>query len=288
MTDDVVADFMTDVIPDTGAYDEPVRGRVLMNREQVVIVTADDRTAFAIDDVFDLAYGSAPTEMRRFFEDTVTIAYEKLGQKRVALVEGADDVVERFTNLLFKGILNETPVTIKHPAKVGGRVTDASFRRASMYVSPTAVRFSADDPLTIDVSTVSHFERVNRAVGDTQRSMLSIRHAPEREVVTTEIGLSSQNKLNVLGRFLRTEYTQLREELEDVSLSDEEVEALVGLYSGATVGSLAGMLGVDASRASYLLDTLVEKGLLEETASGMELTPIGTLAVGQHLEDVNL
>ncbi|MFW5924227.1 MAG: CheF family chemotaxis protein [archaeon] len=288
MTDDVVADFTTDVVPDTGAYDEPVRGRVLMNREQVVIVTADDRTAFAIDDVFDLAYGSAPQDMRRFFEDTVTIAYEKPGEKRVALVEGADDVVERFTNLLFKGILNDTPVTVKHPARVGGRVTDAGFRRASLFLSQTAVRFSGDDPLTIDVSTVSHFERVQREVGDDSRSMLSVRHAPNREVVTTEIGLASQKKMNVLGRFLRTEYTQLREELEDVSLSDDEIEVLVGFYSGATEGSLAGMLGVDASRVTYLLDTLVEKGLLEESNGGMGLTSIGTLAVGEHLEDVNL
>lgn len=288
MTDSVVADFTTDVIPDTGRYDEPVRGRVLMNRDQVVIVTADDRTTFAIDDVFDLAYGSAPKEMRRFFEDTVTIAYEAFGEKRVALVEGADDTVERFTNLLFKGVLNDTPVTVKHPAKVGGRVTDESFQRASLYIGPSSVRFKGDSSLSIDVSTVSHFERVQREVGDSTRSMLSVRHAPSMEVVTTEIAIGSEKKMNVLGRFLRTEYSQLRNELEDVALSETEVEALVGLYSGATAGSLAGMLGVDASRVTVLFDTLVEKGLLEESPSGMELTPIGTLAVGEHIEDVNL
>lgn len=288
MNDSVVADFTTEVIPDTGEYDEPVHGRVLMNREQVVIVTADDRTSFPIDGVFDLAYGSAPKEMRRFFEDTVTIAYKAGGQKRVAFVEGADDVVERFTNLLFKAILNDTPVTVKHPAKVGGRVTDASFRRAVLFLSPPAVRFKSDDPLTIDVSTVSHFERVQRKIGDDERSVLSVRHAERGEVMTTETGIGSERKMNVLGRFLRTEYTQLREELEDVSLSEEEIEAMVGLYSGATEGSLAGMLGVDASRVTYLLNTLVEKGLLEESASGMELSSIGTLAVGEHLEDVNL
>lgn len=288
MTDGVVADFTTDVIPDTGTYDEPVRGRVLMNREQVVIVTADDRTTFAIDDVFDLAYGSAPKGMRRFFEDTVTVAYESVGQKRVALIEGADDVVERFMNLLFKGVLNGTTVTIKHPARVGGRITDEPFRRASLYIAPTEVRFKSDSPLAISVSSVSHFERVEREIRGKTRPVLSVSHSDGRDTVTTEIGLTSDRKMNVLGRYLRTEYSQLREELADISLSEEEIEVLVGLYSGASAGNLAAMLGVDASRVSYVLESLVEKGLLEESSDGMALSATGTLAVGQHIEDVNL
>lgn len=288
MTDGVVADFTTDVIPDTGRYDEPVRGRVLMNREQVVIVTADDRTSFDIDDVFDLAYGSAPDGMRRFFEDTVTVAYESVGQKRVALIEGADDVVERFMNLLFKGVLNGTTVTVKHPARVGGRITDEPFRRASLFIAPTEVRFKSEDPLAITVTSVSHFERVVREVRGTSRPLLSVRHVDAGETVTTEIGLTSERKMNVLGRYLRTEYSQLKEELADVSLSEEEIEVLVGLYSGASEGNLAAMLGVDASRVTYLLNSLVEKGLLDESSDGMVLSPTGTLAVGEHIETVNL
>lgn len=288
MNDTVVADFMTDVIPDTGAYDEPVRGRVLMNREQVVIVTADDRTSFAIEDVFDLAYGSAPDGMRRFFETTVTVAYENRGQKRVALIEGEDDVVERFMKLLFKGVLNGTKVTVKHPARIGGRITDESFHPAKLFVAPTEVRFKSDDPFAIVISTVSGFKRIDREVGDETKTLLSVRHAPEGSMMTTEIALASERKMNVLGRYLRTEYSQLKEDLADISLSDSEIEILVGLYSGASEGNLAGMLGVDASRVTYLLDQLVEKGLLEEVEGGMELTSTGTLAVGEHLEDVNL
>lgn len=288
MTESVVADFVTDVIPDTAAYDEPVRGRVLMNREQVVFVTADDRTGFAIDDVFDVAYGSAPKELREFFEDTVTVAYSARGGQHVAIIEGADQTVERFTNLLFKGVLNGTTVYVKHPARVGGRITDEPFRRAGLFVSPTAVKFKADDPFAIDVSTVSKFERVDREVNGSTRPVLSVQHTAGMEMVTSEVALQPERKMNVLGRFLRIEYTQLREDLADISLSDEEIEVVVGLYSGATEGSLAGMLGVEASRVSTMLKKLVEKGLLEDGSSGWALTPIGKLAVGEHIEDVNL
>ncbi|MFB6081560.1 MAG: CheF family chemotaxis protein [Halanaeroarchaeum sp.] len=288
MSDAVVADFVTDIIPDTSSYDEPVRGRVLMNRQQVVLVTPEGRTSFPIDQVFDVAYGSAPRELREFFEDTVTVAYRAMGGRHVALIEGADETVSRFTTLLFKGVLNGTEVGVKHPARVGGRVTDQPFRTATLAVAPRRVRFQADSPLTVDVSTVSHFERVEREVDGQSRSVLSVRHADGHDVVTTEVAIHPERKMNVLGRFLRIEYSQLREELADVSLSDQEIEVLVGIYSGATEGSLAGMLGVDASRVSSMLSTLVQKGLLAETAGGWELTATGTLAVGKHLEDVNL
>ncbi|MFB6071194.1 MAG: CheF family chemotaxis protein [Halanaeroarchaeum sp.] len=288
MNQSVVADFVTDVIPDTGRYDEPVRGRVLMNRERVVLVTADDRTTFAIDDVFDVAYGSAPRELREFFEDTVTVAYESTGTKRVALVEGADETVERFTTLLFKGVLNDSSVSVNHPARVGGRVTDGEFRTARLFVSDSRVSFKSGEPFSIDVSTVSHFERVDRDLGGTSRSVLSVRHAEDHDVVTTEIAMQPERKMNVLGRFLRIEYSQLREDLAEISLSEDDVEVLVGLYSGATAGSLAGMLGVDASRVTTMLATLADKGLLRDSADGWTLTSLGKLAVGEHVEDVNL
>lgn len=288
MADSVVADFVTDVIPDTGSYDEPVRGRVLMNRESVVLVTKNDRVTFDMDHIFDIAYGSAPEELRGFFDDTVTIAYEADGARRVALIEGADETVERFTDLLFKGVLNKTQVAVKHPAKIGGRITDESFQKAAMFVDPTSVKFKTRETFSIEISTVSKFGRIEREVFGSTQPVLSVKHADNGTDTTSEIVLQPERKMNVLSRFLRIEYNQLQKELGDISLRDTEIEALVGLYSGATEGSLAGMLGVDATQVSTMLQKLVEKDLLEETQSGWTLTPIGKLAVGEHLEEVNL
>ena len=288
MADSVVADFVTDVIPDTGSYNEPVRGRVLMNRRQVLMVTPEDRISVPIDSIFDIAYGSAPQELRAFFEDTVSVAYTDGEKKRVALIEGADDTVERFTDLLFKAILNKTTVAVKHPAKTGGRVTEETFEKATLYLDAAAVRFKTKVPFGIEVSTVSGFERITRPVFGTSRSVLSVRHADGSQIVTSEIALQPARKMNVLGRFLRIEYSQLKTDLEDISLRDMDIEALVGLYSGASEGSLAGMLGIEASHVGTMLQKLLEKGLLEETPTGWKLTPTGKLAVGEHLETVNL
>lgn len=287
MTDAVIADFNTDVIPDTADFAEPVRGRVLMNKSQVVIATKEGNRRIGVSEVFDIAYGSAPADLRQFFDDTVSIAYEDEFGRHVAIVEGADKTVQRFTNLLFKAVVNGTDVLVRHPARVGGRVTDEPVVPMTVFLRPTEVVFRGTNRFAIEVSTVSHFERLEREIRDRKRPVLSVRHAPDLQEVTTEVTLESTRKMNVLGRYLRIEYSQLAEDLADVELSESELEALVGLYSGGDDASLAGVLGIESNRVTMLLNGLLEKGLLESTDAGMVLTPLGKMAVSSQIESVN-
>lgn len=288
MSESVVADFTTDVIPDTDEFAEPVTGRVVMSEKRVVIATPGTQRTIRISDIFDIAYGSAPPDLREFFEDTVTIASNDESGRHVALIEGADDTVRRFTDLLFKAVINGTDVLVRHPARRGGRVTDSSVTPATVFLRPGTVLFKGAQKFTIEASTVSHFERHTRAIGGDDREVLSVRHTPEMESVTTEIALDSSRRMNVLGRFLRTEYSQLKEELAQLDISERETEAMVGLYSGGSDASLAGVLGMESNQVTMLLNTLVEKGLVEEGESGMTLTPIGKLAVSSRIEQVNM
>ncbi|MFB6134332.1 MAG: CheF family chemotaxis protein, partial [Halanaeroarchaeum sp.] len=283
MTESVVADFTTQVVPDTADYEEPVRGRVIMSHTRVVIVTADSRRTIPISSIFDIAYGRAPTELSQFFEDTVSLAFHSEMGKRVALVEGASETVERFTELLFKAIVNGTRVQVNHPARVGGRITDGGFRPATVTLGSGTVNFAGEETFEVEISTVSFFERRNRQVTGEERPVLSVRHVPQMETVTTEVAVDSDRKMNVLGRFLRTEYTQLQAELRDITLGEEETEALVGLYSGGDDASLASILGISSNRVTMLLNGLIEKGLVEEGSDGVALTNLGKLAVSSRL-----
>ena len=288
MTKSVVADFTTDVIPDTTDSDTPRTGRVLMNDSQVVIATRDTRRQISIDDIFDLAYGSAPQELRRFFETTVSLAYElEDGQRRVALIEGADDTVDQFTTLLFKAILNGADALVIHLARIGGRVTDNSPRPMTISIDTDAVRFVGPDEFEIGVSTVSGFGRNDREIRGSTRPVLSVEHAQDAQMYTTEIHLDSMRRMNVLGRFLKLEYSKLADELSDVELGDREAEALVGVYSVGDDASLASMLGLESNRVTMLLNSLIEKGLVEEGESGISLTPLGKLAVSKRIEQIN-
>lgn len=93
--------------------------------------------------------------------------------------------------------------------------------------------------------------------------------------------------MNLLGRYIRLQYTHLKQELADVTLTSEEIEALVAIYSSGPNASLAAVLGVDASRVTMLLNDLIEKELVTDD-DGIALTSLGRAAVSEHIEDVNL
>lgn len=287
MSESAIADFVTSFVPDTATHAEPVRGRVVMSKRRIVLATEDDKVTIPLKGVFDVQHETAPGDLEEFFDDTVTVGYERDGDQRVAVIEGAGDTVERFVVLVYKGLLNGSTVYAKHPARRGGRVTDQSFEAGALRVSPGTVEIRGDGAADLDLSTVTHFERIEREVNGSTRQLLSVRHMGNTGQITTELALDSGRKMNLLGRFIRLRYTHLKQDLKDVALSSEEVEALVAIYSGGSSANLATVLGVEASQLTMYLNDLIEKGLVEDE-DGTELTSLGMAAVSEHIEDVNI
>lgn len=287
MSDSAIADFVTTFVPDTATHVEPVRGRVVMSKRQIVLAAPDEKVVIPLAGVFDVQHDTAPGDLEQFFEDTVTVAYERDDERHVAVIEGGGDTVDRFVTLLFKGLLNGATVYAKHPARTGGRVTDESFASGELYLVPDTVELRDDVGARIDVSTVTHFERVDRELDGTTRQLLSVRHMGDAGPVTTELAIDSGRRMNLLGRFLRLRYTHLKQELNDVSLTNDQVEALVGIYSSGPAASLAAVLGVESSRLTMLLNDLIDQDLVADD-DGVELTQLGRAAVSEHIEDVNV
>ncbi|USZ76573.1 hypothetical protein NGM07_04410 [Halorussus vallis] len=284
MSEKVIADFTARFSLDSFADPEPVDGRIVLSQKRLVLATGSEKTTVPLSSVFDITVGHVPGELEGFFQDTVTIAYEDGDRRRVAVVEAGSEEVSRFKTVLFKAQLNGTPTKVRHPARVGGRVTDQSFRSAKLRVEPGAVAFRAPgETITVELANVTYFQKENREVGP----VVSIRHSAEGQTMTSEFGVDTERRLNLLGRYLRLEYTELAQSVEDVDASEEEMEALVAIYSGGTSANLAGMLGVDSSRVTMLLNDLHDKGLVDEGERGLSLTAQGQLLVSDRIETVN-
>jgi helix-turn-helix protein len=283
MSETAIADFVARFSLDTFDSPDPVKGRIVLSRKRLVLATSDSKTTIPLSAIFDVNLGQVPNELESFFQDTITIAYRRDDRRRTAVVEAGSEEVSRFKTVLFKAELNGTPVKAKHPARVGGRVTNSSFQSAKLKIEPGKVRFAGSNPVTVDLANVTHFQKADRDIGP----VLVVRHAEEGQSVTSEFCLDSDRKLNLLGRYLRLEYSELAKEAEDVSTSEDEMEALVAIYSGARSGDLAGTLGVDSSRVTMLLNDLREKGLIDEGEKGLSLTASGQLLVSDRIESVN-
>lgn len=288
MEESVVADFVGRVHTTDLARDEPVTGRVILSQRRLVLVADAGKTTVPLSKVFDIVVGSVPDDLQSFFSDSVTIAYQQDGARRTALVEGEPDDMDRFTRLLFKALLRGVTVTVRHPAKLGGRVTDASDHTASINLSPGAIGFSGcPDPFKVDLSTVIDYERTSRTLGGTKRPALVFRHVPDTQTMTSIATVPDKRILNVLGRYIKLEYDEVMADVESFDPTEEQLEILVSIYSAGGEADIAEVITGDATQTSMILDTLRDEGLVVDGESGAALTRKGQMVVTTYLESVN-
>ncbi|WP_436923530.1 CheF family chemotaxis protein [Halosimplex amylolyticum] len=288
MSESVIADFVGSFNSEASARAEPVKGRILLSEKRLVLAGDEGKVTIPLTTIFDIAVGHVPDGLGEFFSSTVTIAFERSGKRMVAAVEADDDKIEKFTTVLFKAILNGTDMTVKHPARVGGRVTDEPFVPAKLFLKPETVRFRrADDTVDVDLSTVSDFDRLTREINGTEQPVLAVRHLNGGQAALSLGAMDSPRKMSILGRFLRLEYSDLMSDLEDVSLSEEQVELLVAVYSTGPGVSLASVLDMEGSQVTMVLNDLKADDLVVDADDGPKLTPKGRVVVSKHLEDVN-
>lgn len=290
MPESTIADFVGRFLPDSNATSAgPSAGRIVLSPKRLVLASGDGRKTIPLAEIFDVVVGQVPTDMAEYFDDTVAIAYSTGADRRTAIVEADAEDVTRFTNVLFRALLQGATVRVKHPARIGGRYTDVDAEKASLRLGDREVSFEGTDPrLRIALSSVTYFEKTDRTINGRTRPALNVQYTTDGEAITAEVVMGSTRLMNILGRFLRLEYSNLLQAVREMDVSAGEMEVLVAIYSSAGDVDLAGVLGRDSSALTMLLNSLEEKRLVTSTEAGTSLTSMGRLAVSDGIEDVNL
>lgn len=288
MSESVVADFVGRFhTPDIDTQ-EPVRGRVLLSQRRLVLAAGDSKTTVPLSAVFDVVVGTVPPNMRDFFSDTVTVAYHDGQTQRLAVVEADSEKMDQFRTVLYKALLRDVIATVRHPSRIGGRVTDETAQQARIKLAPGTLRFvGCSEPFEVDLSTVTHVERDRRTLDGRKMEVISFRHMPDGRALTSDVAIDDSAKQNVLGRYIRTEYASVMEALNDVDPTDEEMEALVTLYSAGGDTHLGDLINVDANQLTMVMNSLAADGLIVDGDDATRLTPRGQALVSRRLEQVN-
>jgi helix-turn-helix protein len=291
MSESVIADFVAKFNSESTARSGATKGRVLLSQKRLVLAPNEhEKATIPLSSILDIAVGQVPKDMGEFFDATVTVAFEHDGHQHVAAIEAGDDKIDKFSTVLFKAILNGTDMTVKHPARRGGRVTDEDFVPTQLFLTPGTVQFR-NDQQTIDITltAITGFDRGTRKIAGASRPVLEFRHMSQGQSVMTMAATDSSRKMSILGRYLRLEYSDLMTELKDVELTEDKKEVLIAIYSGAGGEgmSLATVVGTEASQVTMVLNELEADGLVVDSADGTKLTPKGKVVVNNHLEDVN-
>ena len=288
MRESVVADFVGRVHAANLPADEPVTGRVLLSQRRLVLATEDGKETIPLSQVFDVVVGSVPGDLRSYFNDSVTVAYDRDGSRGSALVEGEPEDMDKFVRLLFTALLRNVTVTVRHPAKVGGRVTDSSDHRASVSVAPGEIRFEGcPDPFAVDLSSVIDYERTDRTLGGRKRPALVFRHVIDERTVTSITTVPNERALNILGRYIKIQYDEAMEDLESFDPTEEQLEILVSIYSAGGEANIADVVTGDVTQTSMILESLREADLVADGDGGTALTRKGQMIVSSYLESVN-
>lgn len=287
MTSSVVADFLANFVDGADPDAEPRQGRILLGREQLVIVaSADDRITIDLDSVFDVALGEVPAALRPHFDGAVVVGYERDDERRTVVVESERDVADRFADTLFKTTLNGTEATVRHPARADGRVRNPDPFRAPLYITDDGMSLRGSDvELTIAPDAVVGFGRRSGTIDGTERQLLQVRHLDGDRVLSTHLAIDTARKRSLLGRYLYREYGEAVSTVRDLELPIEETRALVALYAGAKPSALESVLGEDAPPIPELLEALAERDLLTDPQSG-QLTRTGKIAADEFADQI--
>lgn len=271
MTESVIADFVGTYSLGSADESEPTKGRILMSPRQMVLATESERALIPLSQIFDVRVGHVPSSAEEHFDDCVTIAYHRRGRADTAIIGAGETEIDRFTTVLFKATLNGTTAEI---APAG-----ADSRPVSLKVRPGAVVFRGSDrTIRIELSAVVHFNKTDESNGASNQPVLEVRHvADERTMLTVISGLPSR-KMNLLGRFLRLEYSQSMKAVRDLDVTEQELDLLVELRSS---GGTSGGDG-SADGAPHLSD-LTEKGLVRKEDDGVALTSKGKMLLSHRL-----
>jgi len=291
MSESIIADFVGKFNAEVLTRAEPVKGRVLLSQKRLVLAAKeDDKLTIPLSSIFDVAVGHIPPDLGDFFDSTVTVAFERGNARHVAVVEADDDKISKFSTVLFKAILNGTETTVKERARVGGRVTNDEYTTAKLFLKPGTVEFrKPGGSFEVSLKTVTDFQRSTREIAGSNRPALNFRHMKDGTAITTEAAMASPRKMSILGRFLRLEYSDLMQEIQDVELTSDKTEILVAMYSTGDLDGmpLANIVSAEASEVTMLLQDMEDEGLLQDSADGPTLTPTGEVVASRHLEDVN-
>lgn len=286
----VQADLTGYFVTDLHGEPQPAKGRILLGNDQIVLVDEDgDKQTVSTHAILDINVCYQPEGVPDLPGTGITVALEDGVDRPVLVVAGTEDEIQAFGTELYGAVLSGSTAQVKHPASVGGRVTDESFEAATLHVRPNGIVFDTEsDTVRIGMNSVIDFDQDSREIGGSTYPVIEVSHMNDGVDQDTLAAMTSGRELTLLGRFLRRTYQNRLQRLKECSLSDIETELLVTLYSvGDMDVSLPSVLDADPTTVKRAIKSVAQKGLIEPGEHNPRLTALGQIVVNLYLERIN-
>jgi helix-turn-helix protein len=231
-------------------------GRVLLSNRRLVLVGAGGKLTVALSKV---------TNVGGRFDVNQRVA----GEADYLAVHLDEDVLlvvaheEEFDLSLYGALVERDSLRTRHPAKVGGVVTESDWRDARVKVEPESVAMATAEGSFVEIpyEEVAAVRSAERTVQGSTRRVLEVEHADE-EGTSVETYFTGEPRQCAI---LATVFGQNEDHVGvDVDLDETEQQVVMALYSGVSPFDIPDFLGIDVDEAEALIERLVELQVVEE------------------------
>jgi hypothetical protein len=267
--------------------EEPFETTLRLGQQTLGLDDDDHDTEITLADVFDVRIGPPPPAIAGTFSGTVlTMALRTDETQQVLFVDRDEETLERFRGLLYRRLLDETEAAVRHPAEIGGRTTGESFDIGTLLVAPGKVGGTEiGTPFSVDLDAVVDFsEGSERLLGD-ERPVVRIQYVKRGVAVSLDLSITPERKHHLLGRYLRRDYDEIKQQVTQLDLPAPALRALFRLYALRGTAKPQSVLSDDNTSTAAVLRGLADADLVETSEGRIKLTSRGWILVTERADD---
>jgi helix-turn-helix protein len=280
---EVVADFTGKILLKELDQIKPVRGRVLLNREQLVLVTEPVKKTIPLSEIVSVHAGSIDQKLAVFFDDVINVISKRGDTICRAIIGTNAETLTKFVRVLFMILIGEETVLTKHPTKKGGRVVNTDAEKMMLRLSGAKIEFINNNRKdSIPNNRIIGFRHVEDKIRGKARPTLVLDYAAGETTLTSTISLLSKRKLKLLSRFARINYDKTNRNLNMSDLTETEMWFLIQLYAEERTTILSKMVEGGENHRDDIKIEVEEEQLIEEGRGGLRLTHKGKVAVHRY------
>ncbi len=223
----IVADFQASVRSSDWTEAEPLRGRIVLTEERIVLAVDETNRAIGLSDVFDIVQGVSRRSEGESTE-TVTLAFRSGGARETVSISADATTMFNFQRLLYRELLAGTHIVTVHRSRVGE--DGGGPQDCELDITGTRVRLRAEgtgETVTISRADVTRFNTRSTRPSTEEATPAVVLYSDSGDRVgKTTISMPSFRTLNLFGRYLRADLLP-PDEVGPTSEAPESVEILL-------------------------------------------------------------
>lgn len=239
-------------------------GRVILSNKRLVLVGNKGKRTIPLSAVTNVGGRYDVNQSIAQVGGYVSLAFEN----DVLLVEPTDAAAFRMD--VFRALLDQRIVLVRHPAVEGGVVQDTDWEKARIKVDDDVLNLAIANGtyVGIEYDDIGTLEVAERTVRDEKRAVIEAEHTDDGTSVQTYLSGTDH-----VGQFLEALLRSGEKRNEgEIDLDQTEREVLMGLYSGVSPFEIPDFLGLDVDRVEAIYERLVQLDVLDEVRVRREVT----------------